>query len=84
MKLTIPEGGTQRLVQGIEADIALSASKVGSGRLEVRVFVDRLFANVDFGVLSEKGDGERYVLNEKEGGIVQGVRSRYSYGVIWR
>ncbi len=83
-KLTIPEGGTQRSVQGIEAEVPLSAAKVTTGRLEVRIFVDRLLGSVDFGELSEKGEGERYALNEKDGGIVQGIRSRYSYGVVWR
>ncbi|MCB9644666.1 MAG: hypothetical protein H6728_16450 [Myxococcales bacterium] len=85
LKLTVPDSGTMRVVEGIAADIQLLSSTVSSGQLEIQVLVDRLFDSVDFAeVLNAAPDANLALLDERFGSMLQGVRSRYSYNVVWK
>lgn len=85
--LTIPDEGTQRIVESIAADVEIVDAGERPGMVVVHALLDRWFADVDFDTLVEIGDGDRYRFTEgiqATNALVFGIRSRYAYELAWR
>jgi hypothetical protein len=84
---TIPDEGTWRIVESIEADIQLEPEIVDSGRAVVLVHLDQWLHNVEFDSLTETDeDGNFEIIEDTQAwtALLAAVRSRYSYGIEWR
>lgn len=84
---TIPDEGTWRIVESIEADIQLQPDAVDSGRAVVLVYLDQWLYNVEFDSLTETDEDGSFEITEDTQAwtaLLGAVRSRYSYGVEWR
>ncbi|MBN2524879.1 MAG: hypothetical protein JXR76_00710 [Deltaproteobacteria bacterium] len=85
--LDIPDEGAMRIVQNIAANVTLDNSTVGSGRIVVQIFLDAWFGQVDFSTLTETDADGNYLFSEgtqAQTALLQAMRNRYSYQVIWR
>ncbi len=84
--LTIPDEGTQRIVESIPADVEIVDADEQPGMVVVLALLDRWFAEVDFATLVELGDGDRYRFTEgiqATNALIFGIRSRYAYELAW-
>jgi len=84
LTLTLPKTDNKQLVQNIGTEIDLQEDNIEQGRLQLRIYVDRWFTNVDFMSLNKKDKNGRFMLTAEDNAIVQGIRSRYSYNFSWR
>lgn len=85
--LDIPDEGTMRVVQNIEADIEIEDLSVRPGAAVVQVLVDAWLDQVDFASLTETDANGRFLFSEgtqAKSALLQAVRNRYSYQLTWR
>ena len=85
--VTIPDEGTMRIIQNIACDsVEIADQSEKEGRLLLRVFLDAWFDQVDFSTLLETDDDGVYLFTDDTQAwtaLVQAVRNRYSYDVVW-
>lgn len=85
--LTLPDEGTQRIVESIAAGVEIVDAAERPGMVVAHALLDRWFADVDFGTLTDLSDGDRYRFTEgvqATNALIYGVRSRYAYELTWR
>lgn len=84
LQVTLPKSDKMQLISNIGTDITLEQGNIEQGRLQMRVYIDRWFTNVDFSTLTKQDEKGRFLLTEDNNAIVQGIRSRHSYNLSWR
>ena len=83
--MTIPDEGTMRIVESIEADPEIELNDTGDYRIVLSVLIDKWFINVDFSTLENESDGV-FKFSENEDSqaytaFLSALRSHYSYTV---
>jgi hypothetical protein len=85
-RVSIPDRGTERVVQNIRADLELAGATPDSGKLVLSVLLDQVLANVRFDTLTQQTDGVHSLDDEgaqAHTALLSGLRSRYSYSAAW-
>lgn len=84
--ISIPDRGTERVVQNIRADLDLVGASPEQGTLVLSVLLDQVLANVRFDTLTQQDNGV-YSLDDEDAqahtALLSGLRSRYSYSAAW-
>lgn len=84
--VTIPDEGTARIVQNIAGNVVLDDVSDKPGRLVVQALLDIWLTEVDFSTLTETDEDGAFLFTEGTQAwtaLVQAVRNRYAYRVVW-
>ena len=84
-RLTLPDDGLMRIVEGIAAEVELADASQRVGTLRIEPLLDMWLASVEFDSLTQM-EGTSYVFSEEDQAwtaLTRGVRSRDSYRVSW-
>lgn len=84
VSFNIPDIGKMRIIESISSDVLLEEPVVKNGTLVVQVYLDRWFTNVNFGTLEKKDKSGVSLIDAANIALLQGIRSRYSYGATWK
>lgn len=85
-KLSLPDEGLMRIVEGIPASVPMQDVADKPGFVLVEVLVDQWLSTVDFETLTDK-DGDTYLFTESTQAwtsLIRGIRAKQSYRVAWR
>jgi len=85
--LTLPDEGKLRLIEDIAGTMDLQDASESPGAAVVLIYVDEWLGNVNFDTLPEPaGEGPRVLAEGSQAYTAwqSGVRSRFSYGTIWK
>ncbi len=84
--ITIPDEGTARIVQNIAADAELEDVSDKPGKIVIQALLDVWFSEVDFPTLTETDEDGNYLFTQDTQAwtaLVQAIRNRYAYRVVW-
>ncbi len=84
VSFVIPDTGTMRIIESISSNVKLEEDSVQKGSLVLQVYLDKWFTNVNFATVGQQNRSGETMLDASNLALLQGVRSRYAYGAVWK